>query len=54
MDKDEVVYLYYSQKIKIMVGFIRIYPFSKYHANIHNVSLRTFVECTYAIDNTLV
>ena len=29
-----------------MVEYIRIYPFSKYPADIHNVSLRTFVECT--------
>ena len=45
MNKDDVVYLYYAQKI--MVGFIRICPCSKYPADMHNVSLRTFVECIF-------
>ena len=46
MDNDDVVYLYYAEKIKIMIEFIRVQPFSKYPADIHNISLRTFVECT--------
>ena len=45
MNKDDVAYVYYAQKINIMVGFIRIYPFLKYPVDIHNVSLKTFVEC---------
>ena len=45
MNNDEVVYLYYALVIKIMVEFIRTTTFSKYPANIHSVSLGTFVEC---------
>ena len=57
MNEYDVVYLYYAQKTKIMVEFSRIWPFSKNPADMHNVSLRTFVECipfclgSYEIDN---
>ena len=45
MNKEDVVCLYYALKIKLWVEFIRTFTFLKYPANMHNVSLRTFVEC---------
>ena len=44
INKAEVVYLYQALKIKIRVEFIQTYPFLKYPANIHNISLRS-VSC---------
>ena len=51
MSINEVVYLYYALKIRISVEFTRTLTFLKYPANIHDVSLRTFVKCIYKVYN---
>ena len=43
INKDEVVCLYYALWIKLWVKFVLKLTFLIYRANIHNVSLRTFV-----------
>ena len=45
INKNEVVYICYAHLIKPWVEFIYNLTSLKYPANIHNVSLRTFIEC---------
>ena len=45
MNNNEVACLYYALLTKLLIEFIRNLAFLKYPANIHNVSLTTFVEC---------